>query len=251
MVEQGVTLRIQWLPLFYDNRILKAIFCDYGEIMDIRMCKSPYANIVAMYGMRKVTLRTTELSKQRIPHFVTFDSGQSLLITMQGMPLLCLKCRSAVHIRKDGTLTQRRSCSQAMQSDSANDVEIHSHGDRFCPWLREPWRVDLPDHRIRQLDPPLLLVRLRSVTGLAEPVGQASGQVADNSVYAHLSGTEMSEERVGPSKRALKTADDWITPNETAKSKPWSESPEPTSSNPYSHLIISSGDLGVDDSLPL
>ena len=86
MVEQGVTLRIQWLPLFYDNRILKAIFCDYGEIMDIRMCKSPYAYIVAMYGMRKVTLRTTELSKQRIPHFVTFDSGQSLLLAMQGRP---------------------------------------------------------------------------------------------------------------------------------------------------------------------
>ena len=30
MMEQVFTLKIHWLLLFYDNRVLKAIFCDYG-----------------------------------------------------------------------------------------------------------------------------------------------------------------------------------------------------------------------------
>lgn len=51
LVEQVVTLRIHWLTLFYENRILKAIFCDYGEVMDIKMCRSSYANVVSMNRM--------------------------------------------------------------------------------------------------------------------------------------------------------------------------------------------------------
>ena len=56
MVEQIVKLKSHWLPLFYDNRIPKAIFCDYGEVMDIHMCRSSHAKVVAMNGMREVTL---------------------------------------------------------------------------------------------------------------------------------------------------------------------------------------------------
>ena len=66
-----------------------------------------------------------------------------------------------------------------------------------------------------------------------------------------MSDTEISEEKAGSSKRALEADEDWITPNKMAKSRPWSESPEPPSSNPYSQVIIGSGDLEVDDSLHL
>ena len=31
MAEQTVRLKIHWLPLYYDKRLLKAIFCDYGK----------------------------------------------------------------------------------------------------------------------------------------------------------------------------------------------------------------------------
>lgn len=75
--------------------------------------------------------------------------------------------------------------------------------------------------------------------------------MVDNSEDAHVSDTEMSEEKAGSSKRVLEADEDWITPNKAAKSRPWSENPEPPSSNPYSQLIIGSGDLEVDDSLPL
>ena len=252
MVEQMVTLRIHWLPLFYDNRILKAIFCDYGEIMDIRMCKSSYANVVAMNGLREVTLRTTELLKQKIPHLVTFDSGQSVLVTMQGRPPLCLKCRTVGHVRKDCTSSQRRSYSQAMQSDSANDVEAHSHGGPVSP-VASGAPEGRPAGPSGPSDGPPAPTggTVDPATGLAEPDGQASGQVVDNSEDAHESDTEMSEEKVGSSKRALEADEDWITPNKTARSRPWSESPGPPSSNPYSQLIVGSGDLEVDDSLPL
>lgn len=101
MSEQVVNLRIHWLPLYYDNRILKAIFCDYGEVLDIRMCKSSFANLVALNGLREITLKTDEILKQKIPHLVKFNCGQSILVTMQGRPPLCLKCREVGHTRRD------------------------------------------------------------------------------------------------------------------------------------------------------
>ena len=36
--EQTVKLKIHWLPLYYSNRLLKAIFCDYGEVLDVNLC---------------------------------------------------------------------------------------------------------------------------------------------------------------------------------------------------------------------
>ena len=41
----------------------KAIFCEYSEVLDIRMCKSSHANFVAMNGMREVTIKTDEVTK--------------------------------------------------------------------------------------------------------------------------------------------------------------------------------------------
>ena len=64
MSEQVVKVKVHWLPIYYDNRIVNAMLCDYGEIMNIHMCKSSYANVVAMNRMREVTTRTTEVRKQ-------------------------------------------------------------------------------------------------------------------------------------------------------------------------------------------
>lgn len=101
LTEQVVSLRIHWLPLFYDNRLLKAIFCDYGEVIDVRLCKSSHAKLCALNGMREVLLKTDEILKQKIPHMVNFGSGQSILVTMSGRPPLCLKCREVGHVRRD------------------------------------------------------------------------------------------------------------------------------------------------------
>ena len=101
MNEQVVSLRIHWLPLFYDNRHSKAVLCDYGEVLDVKLCKTSHTNVVTLNGTREVLLRVDEVSKQKIPHLVTFSSGQCMLITMQGRPPLCLRCRMVGHVRRD------------------------------------------------------------------------------------------------------------------------------------------------------
>ena len=101
MTEQCVKLKIHWLPLFYDNMLLDAVFSDYGEVLKIDKCKSAYANVCAYNGVREVLLKTDEIHKQQIPHLVKLESGHAMLITMQGRPPLCLKCHTVGHLRKD------------------------------------------------------------------------------------------------------------------------------------------------------
>lgn len=99
--EQTVKLKIHWLPLYFSNRLLKAIFCDYGEVLDVNFCKSSYAHVCALNGLREVVLRMDEIKKQKIPHLVKLCSGQSILVTMEGRPPLCLKCSEIGHTRND------------------------------------------------------------------------------------------------------------------------------------------------------
>ena len=101
MSEQVVSLRIHWLPLYYDNRILKAIFCDFGEVLDVRNLKSSHKDLSAYNGTREVILKTDEVFRQKFKHLVKFGGGQSILVTMQGMPPLCLKCHEVGLTRRD------------------------------------------------------------------------------------------------------------------------------------------------------
>ena len=101
LAEQTVKIKVHWLPLFYSDRLLKAIFCDYGDVIDINWSKSAYANICAYNGIREVLLRTDEVKKQKIPHLVKLSIGQSVLVTVQSRPPLCLKCNDLGHTRKD------------------------------------------------------------------------------------------------------------------------------------------------------
>ena len=101
MAEQVVSLRIHWLPLYYEDRILMTMLCLYGEGVDIKYMKSTYGNITAMNGTRDVLLKTDEIRKQQIPHLVNIMSGQSVLITMLGRPPLCLKCKVVGNTRRE------------------------------------------------------------------------------------------------------------------------------------------------------
>ena len=78
--------------MYYSYRLLKAIFCDYEEVLDVNLCKSSYAHVCVLNGLREVVLRTDEIKQQKIPHLVKLGSGQSILVTMQGRPPFCLKC---------------------------------------------------------------------------------------------------------------------------------------------------------------
>ena len=98
--EQVVTLRVHWLPLYYDNLLLTEVFEPFGQVMKCNSLKSAHADCVTFDGVREVYLKTTEVLKQRIPHLVHLASGQSLLVTMRGRPSYCLKCRAVGHTRQ-------------------------------------------------------------------------------------------------------------------------------------------------------
>ena len=99
LTEQIVTLRVHWLPLYFDNVILEEIFSEYGQVIDIKMMKTAHAKLVAQNGSREIRLKTDEFKKQTIPHLVKFKSGRSILVTMAGRPPYCLKCGNVGHVR--------------------------------------------------------------------------------------------------------------------------------------------------------
>ena len=73
--EQIVTIRVHWLPIYYDGSILREIFAEYGEVLDIKINKTSYAKLTAFNGQREVWLKCDEFRKQQIPHLINFQSG--------------------------------------------------------------------------------------------------------------------------------------------------------------------------------
>ena len=99
MTEQTITLRVHWLPLYYENSILKSALSRFGEITSINMLHTSNEKFKTLTGVREITMITDEVRRQNIPHLINFQSGQSCLITMLGRPPYCLKCQTVGHIR--------------------------------------------------------------------------------------------------------------------------------------------------------
>ena len=223
MCEQIVTLRVHWLPLFYDNRLLKAIFCDYGEVLGVRMCKSSHAQVVALNGLREVTLKTDEVLKQKIPHLVKFNSGQSILVTMMGRPPLCLKCHEVGHVRRD--CGNQRSFAQATVNVGSMPGAPSALSAQVPPASASDKSSDQPD----------------TVSTPTEGTGDSGSGVAETGSQGSSQAVEAVEENMdegsGGSKRGLEVSDDdFISPNKTAKSRSWSQDPVPTS-NAYAAIL--------------
>ena len=100
MTEQIVTIRVHWLPLYYDDALLKEILGEFGEVQEIRLLRTAHANVVVFDGVREVRMKVDEFKKQMIPHVVRLNSGQAILFTMAGRPPYCLKCKSVGHVRQ-------------------------------------------------------------------------------------------------------------------------------------------------------
>ena len=47
-------------------------------------------------GRTTITLKTDEIKNNDIPHLVRFGYGVTMLVTMKGGPLMCLKCNQVV-----------------------------------------------------------------------------------------------------------------------------------------------------------
>ena len=89
------------------------IFAEYGEVLDIKMNKTSHAKLTAFNG---------EFSKQRIPHLINFQSGQSILITLPGQLPFCLRCSEVGHVRGCCPDRLRGYASAVTRGPTRNDV---------------------------------------------------------------------------------------------------------------------------------
>lgn len=215
MNEQVVSLRVHWLPLYYDSLILKEALQNFGEVIDVSMLKTAHANCVTLDGVREVRLKTDERNKHKIPHIIHFSSGQSVLVTMQGRPPYCLKCKTVGHVRQRCP-TNNRSFAQVVEG----------------PGTAEP--VPVP--------PPAPVAPVTSPAEPSDSVGEATeSHVGDNAAAKGTFGQEQSsqppQEMDLDLEKGLKRAREsqegaseapsqlhspghrpWITPNKVAKS---------------------------------
>lgn len=227
MSEQIVTIRAHWLPLFYDNRILRAMLCDYGEVLEIRMCKSSYANLVALNGMREVVIKTDEIRRQLIPHLVNYGNGQSVLFTMQGRPPLCLKCHEIGHTRRD--CESRRSFSNVVASEQSGQSDARPTD----PVVVGP-SVEAPS--VSEDAEGGSSPRPSGTDGSGAVVGSSGAQQASQDF-------EMSDP--SGSKRDRDEDEDFIPPNKPARVRPPRPKPVPTR-NPWTPIMTVS-DIITDE----
>ena len=147
-----------------------------------------------MNGMREVLLKTDEVQKQKIPHLVKLGSGQSILVTMQGRPPLCLKCHDVGHTCKD--------CPSG-PSNRRSFPGVAAHGRLPGPQAAEP-----------------------PVGGNSEPVGSENAPPPQNlgaggsDTGVIVSDDQEPMESTSNSKRGRDADDDFIAPNKPAKMGP-------------------------------
>lgn len=216
MTEQIVSLRVHWLPVYYDNSIIYDIFSEFGKVMSVDMLKTAHREHVTLDGTREVKLKVDEFMKQNIPHIVNFKSGQKILITMAGRPPYCLKCKSIGHVRQRCPGT--RTYAVAVNSDN-KDGSSQGSGAPVPP--------------VAQQSP------VASSSGPVGPKGATeppSGGASDS--WAGGRGPEMHEMEMDPEKGQKRGREGqetpsetrsqmgtpeheaWITPNKVAKSVP-------------------------------
>ena len=231
MSEQIVSIRIHWLPIYYMDAIIERILAPYGEILGIKGMKTSHARLSALNGTREVLLRTDEIHKQRIPHLIKFNSGQSVLITMAGRQPLCLKCHEVGHVRRD--CPTNRSFSGLF----SRQVEVTGSRGRSAGVASAG-----PTAGVEPVSSDTVAVPEPSAEGA---VGTADVRPASGVSGARDSDEEMSEERRG--KRARDEGDDdFISPNRTAKVR--SLEPEPTlCSNPFEAIMENAGELDASN----
>ena len=232
MNEQIVNIRVHWLPIYYDGSILREIFAEYGEVLDIKMNKTSHAKLTAFNGQREVRLKCDEFRKQRIPHLINFQSGQSILITLPGRLPFCLRCSEVGHVRGRcpdrlrgyaSAVTRRPTRNDAMPADAPAppDAPQSQAGVVSGSNIGDPGNTQAP-----------------AAVGTGSDGAVGSGQVQQQ--------TKDMEIEMASSKRGREQepgGDDFISPNKTAKGQSWAPEPTPTE-NPF--FLLSVEELVID-----
>ena len=121
LIEQIGNVRVHFLPLYYDNLILHEALHSFGEVVNVKMLKAAHANSVTFDGVREVRLRTDEMRKCTITHAIHFNSGQTVLLTMQGRLPYCLKSKSVGHVRNKCPKNNRNYANAVYSTSSSTE----------------------------------------------------------------------------------------------------------------------------------
>ena len=236
MDEQIVNLKVHWLPLYMDNSLLWEIFSEYGKVVDVSMQKTSHALVSAFNGIREVRLKTDEFRKQRIPHLVNFNSGQSILITMAGRSPYCLECRSVGHIRSrcptnkkfnqlfTGNQRMEVAVAPAPPDAPAPQVDVTSGSDTSAPDVTPA--------------PANVGTEVEVAVGLGQEEQQEES----------MEGSESNGAKRG---RDHEPGDDdgFVKPTKTAKAQSWADEPEPVSLQ-NNFLDLAPGIYSPSDQVP-
>lgn len=223
--EQIVNVRVHWLPLYYDNLILHEALHSFGDVVDVKMLKAAHANSVTFDGVREVRLRTDEMRKHTIPHVIHFNSGQTVLLTMQGRLPYCLKCKSVGHVRNKCPKNNRN------YANAVNSTE-------------EPAPTPVPTQT------PAPAAPVAQSTESSDSAGGATEFHDGNNAVAKGSSEQEEESVFDETDGSLKRQrdqesdpdSDYIRPNRTAKSRPVAGSGPAGVSNSF-NPIMSIGDI--------
>ncbi|KAH3804370.1 hypothetical protein DPMN_132654 [Dreissena polymorpha] len=97
--KQFVDIRVHWLPVFIDNRVLSEMFEQFGKVISIKNEIMDMEDFHVMSGVRIVRMQMDEEAKNAIPHLLSFACGTRALLTVRGRQPLCLKCLRLGHVR--------------------------------------------------------------------------------------------------------------------------------------------------------
>ncbi|KAH3872611.1 hypothetical protein DPMN_035830 [Dreissena polymorpha] len=97
--KQFVDVRVHWLPIFVDNRVLSEMFEEFGTVISIKKERMEMEDFHVISGVRVVWLQMDEEAKNLIPHLLGYACVTKALLTVRGRQPLCLKCLRLEHVR--------------------------------------------------------------------------------------------------------------------------------------------------------
>ena len=210
-------------------------------MLDVKLCKTSRTNMVTLNGTREVLLRVDEILKHKIRHLVTFGSGQSTPITMQGPPQLCLRCRIVGHVRRDSGQMRTFARVVGQQDENKQRADRSSHVRPAGKASHEPSTATNPGSSAHWMSVPRARGADGSMGAMPAPDDHESQVECDD--------TDMEE--LGSSKRERESSDDdFVSPNKTAKQRPLPDGSLPL--RDFFRPILTVSDLMADrDSLEL
>jgi hypothetical protein len=90
--KQVVAMRVHWLQVFASDSMVEAFLKPYGQVIGIHNDDMSIGTFKFKSGVRVVRMEVDDIQRKNIPHLLKFECGNKALLTIQGRPLLCLKC---------------------------------------------------------------------------------------------------------------------------------------------------------------